>query len=29
MYAAFILMILTLAVNLLAQWLVKRLSLKY
>ena len=29
MYAAFILMILTLAVNLLARWLVKRLSLKY
>jgi len=29
MYAAFILMILTLAVNLLAQWLVKHLSLKY
>ena len=29
MYAAFVLMILTLAVNLLAQWLVKRLSLKY
>ena len=29
MYAAFILMILTLVVNLLAQWLVKRLSLKY
>ena len=29
MYAAFILMVLTLAVNLLAQWLVKRLSLKY
>ena len=29
MYAAFILMILTLLVNLLAQWLVKRLSLKY
>ena len=29
MYAAFILMILTLAVNLLAQWLVRRLSLKY
>ncbi|WP_114992837.1 phosphate ABC transporter permease subunit PstC [Synechococcus sp. UW179A] len=29
MYAAFILMILTLAVNILAQWLVKRLSLKY
>ncbi|KZR87980.1 Phosphate transport system permease protein PstC [Synechococcus sp. MIT S9509] len=29
MYAAFILMILTLAVNLLAQRLVKRLSLKY
>ena len=29
MYAAFVLMILTLAVNVLAQWLVKRLSLKY
>ena len=29
MYAAFVLMILTLAVNILAQWLVKRLSLKY
>ena len=29
MYAAFILMILTLEVNILAQWLVKRLSLKY
>ena len=29
MYAAFILMILTLAVNIIAQWLVKRLSLKY
>ena len=29
MYAAFILMILTLAVNLLARWMVKRLSLKY
>ena len=29
MYAAFILMILTLVVNILAQWLVKRLSLKY
>ena len=29
MYAAFILMILTLAVNLLARWMVERLSLKY
>lgn len=29
MYAAFILMILSLAVNVFAQWLVKRLSLKY
>ncbi len=29
MYAAFVLMILTLAVNIIAQWLVKRLSLKY
>ena len=29
MYAAFVLMILTLLVNILAQWLVKRLSLKY
>ncbi len=29
MYAAFILMILTLGVNLIAQWMVKRLSLKY
>ena len=29
MYAAFVLMLLTLAVNVLAQWLVKRLSLKY
>ena len=29
MYAAFVLMILTLAVNLLARWMVKRLSLKY
>ena len=29
MYAAFVLMIMTLAVNILAQWLVKRLSLKY
>lgn len=29
MYAAFILMLLTLAVNIIAQWLVKRLSLKY
>ncbi|WP_041391505.1 phosphate ABC transporter permease subunit PstC [Prochlorococcus marinus] len=29
MYAAFILMILTLAVNIFAQWIVRRLSLKY
>ena len=29
MYAAFILMILSLAVNVFAQWMVKRLSLKY
>ena len=29
MYAAFILMILTLLVNILAQWIVKKLSLKY
>ena len=29
MYSAFVLMILTLAVNVFAQWLVKRLSLKY
>ena len=29
MYAAFVLMILTLLVNVIAQWLVKRLSLKY
>ena len=29
MYAAFILMILSLSVNIFAQWLVKRLSLKY
>ncbi len=29
MYAAFILMILTLGVNIFAQWIVKRLSLKY
>ena len=29
MYAAFILMILTLIVNIFAQWLVRRLSLKY
>ena len=29
MYAAFILIIMTLAVNIFAQWLVKRLSLKY
>ena len=29
MYAALVLMVLTLVVNLLAQWVVKRLSLKY
>ena len=29
MYAALILMILTLLVNVFAQWIVKRLSLKY
>jgi len=29
MYAAFILMILTLLINILAQWLVRKLSLKY
>ena len=29
MYAAFILMIMTLIVNILAQWIVKKLSLKY
>jgi phosphate transport system permease protein len=29
MYAAFVLMVLTLLVNIFAQWLVKRLSLKY
>lgn len=29
MYAAFVLIVLTLAVNIFAQWLVKRLSLKY
>ncbi len=29
MYAAFILMIMTLVINILAQWLVKKLSLKY
>jgi phosphate transport system permease protein len=29
MYAAFVLMVLTLIVNLLAQWIVRRLSLKY
>ncbi len=29
MYAAFVLMLLTLIVNLLAQWIVKKLSLKY
>ena len=29
MYAAFVLMVLTLLVNILAQWIVRRLSLKY
>jgi phosphate transport system permease protein len=29
MYAALILMLLTLLVNVLAQWVVRRLSLKY
>ena len=29
MYAALILMVLTLAVNIFAQWMVKKLSLKY
>lgn len=29
MYAAFVLMVLTLVVNILAQWIVRRLSLKY
>jgi phosphate transport system permease protein len=29
MYAAFILMLLTLVVNVLAQWVVRRLSLRY
>ena len=29
MYAAFVLIVLTLAVNIFAQWIVKRLSLKY
>jgi phosphate transport system permease protein len=29
MYAAFVLIIMTLAVNIFAQWIVKRLSLKY
>ena len=29
MYAAFVLMIMTLIVNVLAQWIVRRLSLKY
>jgi phosphate transport system permease protein len=29
MYAAFILMILTLIINVLAQWVVRRLSLRY
>jgi phosphate transport system permease protein len=29
MYAALVLMVLTLVVNILAQWIVKRLSLKY
>ena len=29
MYAALILMLLTFAVNVMAQWLVRRLSLRY
>jgi phosphate transport system permease protein len=29
MYAAFVLMLLTLVVNVLAQWIVRRLSLRY
>jgi phosphate transport system permease protein len=29
MYAALILMVLTLVVNVVAQWIVRRLSLKY
>ena len=29
MYAAFVLILLTLGVNVMAQWMVKRLSLKY
>jgi phosphate transport system permease protein len=29
LYAALILMVLTLVVNIMAQWIVKRLSLKY
>ena len=29
MYAAFVLIVLTLGVNVMARWLVKRLSLKY
>jgi len=29
MYAALVLMIITFIVNVLAQWIVKRLSLKY
>jgi phosphate transport system permease protein len=29
MFAALILMILTLVVNIIAQWIVRRLSLKY
>jgi phosphate transport system permease protein len=29
MYAAFVLIVLTLCVNIFAQWIVKRLSLKY
>jgi phosphate transport system permease protein len=29
MYAALVLMLLTLVVNVLAQWVVRRLSLKY
>jgi phosphate transport system permease protein len=29
MYAAFVLMLLTLVVNMMAQWVVRRLSLQY
>jgi phosphate transport system permease protein len=29
MYAAFVLMMLTLVVNMMAQWVVRRLSLQY